>query len=463
MNLIANVALLGFVPIALAIAALVRGPMGIAAVIVGGWLFLPSGRGFNLPGLPPYNKPMAITLAALLATMIFRPGDLLSLRPRWFDIPAVAWCITPLFSSLTNGLGLYDGASEVYGQVMLWGIPYLIGRTVFRSPGAAKSFVIAIFVGGLVYVPLCLWESRMSPQLHLQVFGYRPSKFTMVYRLGGYRPIVFTRHGLELGMFMTMASVAGVWIWFSGLRRRVMGMRARWAAIGLYLVTLWCRSMSGIALLLMGSTAQWMTRARPAAKWILVAMAALPFAYMSVRIPGVWEGEPLLTIVEAIDAQRAVSFQARFDGEDAVLENARRKLLLGWGGHGGGRASQQDDDLVPVDGLWVIYLGKYGLLGVVSFFMAQQLPTLLFLWRSPGRMLLRHTMAPAAAMATILVLVGLNSLLNAFPSTIDAVGAGLVGSALSMRRTVWSKSPSRANGPGPASSGTRSMAGIKPA
>ena len=55
----------------------------------------------------------------------------------WFDIPIVVWCFTPLASSLSNGLGVYDGLSACLSEIVLWGIPYYLGR-VYRDLGDAR-------------------------------------------------------------------------------------------------------------------------------------------------------------------------------------------------------------------------------------------------------------------------------------------------------------------------------------
>ena len=69
-------------------------------------------------------------------------------------------------------------------------------------------------------MPLCLYEIRMSPQLHYLVYGFYPSFFGMSVRFGGYRPTVFLQHGLAVGMWMTSASLVGVWLWYSRASRR---------------------------------------------------------------------------------------------------------------------------------------------------------------------------------------------------------------------------------------------------
>ena len=90
-----------------------------------------------------------------------------------------------------------------------WGVPYFLGRSYLLEPRALRELTWAIFLGGLVYVPLCLFEMRISPQLHKWAYGFRSSAFAMELRWGGYRPQVFMQSGLAVAMWMTSASLVG--------------------------------------------------------------------------------------------------------------------------------------------------------------------------------------------------------------------------------------------------------------
>src|SRR6478735_6872027 len=112
--------------------------------------------------LPDIDKITASTAGVLLGVMLFDPARLMSFRPKWFDIPMFCWCFTPFLSSMANGLGAWDGGSVVLEQLALFGIPYLIGRVYFNDWEGFRELGIAIFLGGVIYVPLCLMEIKMS-------------------------------------------------------------------------------------------------------------------------------------------------------------------------------------------------------------------------------------------------------------------------------------------------------------
>jgi hypothetical protein len=64
-----------------------------------------------------------------------------------------------------------------------------------------------------------------------------------------------------------------------------------------------------------------------------------------------------------VSPDRAQSLDFRFFHEQQLLEHARQKFLLGWGGWGRNRLASS-----VTDGYWIISLGQYGLLGFVCLF-----------------------------------------------------------------------------------------------
>ena len=52
------------------------------------------------------------------------------------------------------------------------------------------AIAVGIFIGGLVYAPLCLIEMRLSPQLHRWIYGYMANAFAHSVRGEGYKPTV---------------------------------------------------------------------------------------------------------------------------------------------------------------------------------------------------------------------------------------------------------------------------------
>ncbi len=166
--------------------------------------------------------------------------------------PAAVFMVVPFASSMSNGLGAYDGFSAIVWQLITWGIPYSIGRCVFRTKRHVADLVDSIILCGLLYVPLCLWEVKMSPQLHTQVYGFHQHSFAQSMRGGGWRPVVFMQHGLQVALWMCGCLVLCFSEWFVG-QRKFFGKFSMIGIIVLMLGTfVLLKSVGAVALAILG-------------------------------------------------------------------------------------------------------------------------------------------------------------------------------------------------------------------
>ena len=186
MTILVPVALFGWIPLILLLFLLATPRRAVIVAFIGAWLFLPMAS-YAVLALPDFTKMTATSYGAMLGVVLFDATRLIRFRPSWIDIPIVVYCAVPMATSLLNGLGVYDGASAIAASVITWGLPYFIGRLYFSDLAGLRELAIGIFVGGLVYLPLCLYEIRMSPQLHNMFYGYHQHDFGMTRRLGGWR------------------------------------------------------------------------------------------------------------------------------------------------------------------------------------------------------------------------------------------------------------------------------------
>src|SRR5687767_4432675 len=127
-----ELALYAWIPVVLFLFTVLQPRHAVITAYVGGWLFLPVFA-IDVVGLPPFSKVSASAYAVLLGAILFDLDRLLTFRPRWFDLPMAVWCCSPLFASLSNGLGWYDGLSGILSEIVLWGIPYYLGRVYFSD------------------------------------------------------------------------------------------------------------------------------------------------------------------------------------------------------------------------------------------------------------------------------------------------------------------------------------------
>ena len=387
--------------------------------------------GVRITALPDFGKIMAANLAILLGTALFDAGRLPTFRPRLIDLPIAAWFICPFFSSLINGLGAYDGASSVFGNVMTWGIPYLIGRLYFSDLPSLRELAIAIFIGGLIYVPFCLWEIRMSPQLHAMIYGGKKTGFIQTIRYGGYRPVVFMQHGLMVSMWLTTATLAGWSLWRSGNLRHLFGVPIAWLLPLLIVTTVLCKSTYALVLLFLGIVVMSVCKRMHSAVPLMCLIMVVP-TYMVLRSQNILAVDTVTSIAsEIFPEDRVRSLSIRLEQEDVLSARAMQRPLFGWGGWG--RSSSTDPvtgqpTLKGLDALWTITLGSSGIIGIASFTMTMLLAPFLVLWRRPGRFWSDASSAPLMVMVTLLVLHMLDNLLNGMINPIfPLIASGLGG------------------------------------
>ena len=409
--------------------ALIPPPRAAAAAVVGAWLALPPAA-IAIGGLPDISKEWVTTVGILLGTLLFGVPYALRFRPRWFDLPMLLWCVTGIATSLQTGLGLYDGLAEMVKLVLTWGMPYLFGRLYFGNLDGMRTFTIAMIVGGLAYVLPCLWEIRMSPNLLVHLYGIRHN---IEVRGGGYRPTVFFWTGLECGLWMTAASMTAWWLWKCDTIRKIGGVSFGSVLLSILIgTTILCRATGALALLVCGMMILWIS-ARIRTRLILASFLFIGPVYVAIRVPNLWSGQQAVDLAERIvGAERANSLRYRFMCEDLLIAKARQQPLLGWGGWGGSDAYFGADTAYPkkveTDGMWIIYFGTKGLVGLTCLYLAMMLPAGLFVWRFPPRLWADPRVAPASLAAVMLTLYIVDCLLNGFVNLIYiTLAGGLMG------------------------------------
>ena len=408
-----------------------------AAVVIIGWLFLPASQGaiYSIPGIPFHMKTNALCLAVLLGIVVKDPEALKRFRFGWMDIPIIGWCIAPFFSSITNGLGPYDGCGAALPQAVDWGIPYLTGRIYFGTYDGLKDLGIGMFIGALVVAPLALIEMVISPQFHIIFYGYYPHDFSQTKRGVGYRPSVFMKHGLELAIYNASAVVMGWQLFLCKTIRRVVPLLKVPlfpALTGLTVVLLISRSSGALMLCLLALgllQASLLLRS----KIPLFVLLVLPLAYMNLRATGAWDGQNLIEASKKLtgNEERVGSLSFRLFNENLLVEKARMRLIFGWAGYQRSFVTDENGRFISVpDGMWILTLGKNGLFGLSALSASILLAPFLFFWKTPSRRIGDPMVAPAAAFAICLCIFMADSLFNAFYNPVLMVAAGGLSSLL---------------------------------
>ena len=420
--------LYAWVPAVLFLFTVLKPRHAVIVAYLGGWLFLPI-FGVDLKGLPPYSKVSATAYGALFGALLFDTDRLTSFRPRWFDLPIALWCVAPLFASLSNKIGAfggaYDGLSAMLSEIVMWGIPYYLGRIYFSDWEGVRELAVGVFIGGLVYLPLCLIEMRMSPQLHRWIYGYHQHSFGQQRRWGGYRPMVFMQHGLACAMWMTTASVVGLWLWMSGNVKKLFSVPMWLLVPPMIMTAVLCKSAGALILLLIGlATFYWVRYVRNALP-LLLLIVFIP-AYVGLRASSLWSGQDLVDAARVLFSDsRARSLQVRLDAENLLTEKALKKPAFGWGRWNRNRViDERGKDQAVTDGMWVIVLGQAGFTGLAAITTTILLPALLFWRRCPTRWWMHPMAAAGAAFAVLLPLHMVDNLWNAMLNPIYVLVIG---------------------------------------
>lgn len=419
----------GWIPIVLYLFTRYSPQRAVIISFVVAWLFLPQAA-IVLPSIPDYTKMSATCYGILLAVFVFDSGRFSTFKPGWIDGLMGLYCISPFISSMANGLGAYDGVSSSLEQVVSWGLPYFFGRLYLSNLAGMKQLAIAIFAGGLAYIPFTVYESRFSPQLHRMVYGYHArADFSQTMRMGGYRPTVFMAHGLAVGAWMMAAALVGIWLWKSGVLKKFWDKPMKTLVPVLVISFLNCRSTGAYLLLVFGLLILFLgSKLKTYIPLILLVVFISTYLYMGAtgyitpdRRDSIEE-----FVTKTLNAERAQSLIFRLENEELLSEKARQRPVFGWGGWG--RARVYDDygkDISVTDSLWIIAFGNQGAFGLITLFSTMIVPSfLLCVSRYPPKIWAHPLAAPAVCVAVVTVLFALDCVLNAMPNPIFTLSSG---------------------------------------
>jgi hypothetical protein len=426
-------ALFAWIPVILVLFALLPARRAVVAGSVAAWLLLPP-IAIDVPGIPSYDKAAAAMLGILLATLIFEPHRLLSFHPRWFDLPMLLWCVCPFMSSVMNGLGTYDGISAATRQALAWLLPYSVGRLYLTDLESMRELAWGMVIGSTCLIPCCFFEIRMSPMIGLLVYGVGGQGAFEGTRYGLFRPHVFFSSPLELGLWMSAATLVAWWLWRTRQLKTLGGLPGGAIVAALLFTTIACRVTGAIVLLLIGMAVLWICwrRKKTWAVWALLLVAP---AYYCVRMTNLWSGSQAVELARAVvgDA-RADSLDFRLGNEELLIAKALQQPIFGWGGWGRNLVyDEYDHQFSIIDGMWMVALGSYGIVGLTLFTVAVLLPAVLFVTRYSVSEWDQPQVAAAAALAIVVDLTLVDGLFNGMLDVVYVLAAGGLANVASSR------------------------------
>ncbi|MFM7470881.1 MAG: O-antigen ligase domain-containing protein [Nodosilinea sp.] len=420
-NFIAALAMFLWIPFVFLLFRALPTQRAIVIAFIIGTLFLPEVQ-LIIPGFPDYTKISAASYVILIYTLVSKDSyRIRQFRLHWFDIPMLIWCITPFFSYLANDLSSYDALSATLEQTMKWGVPFFLGRIYLNDVPGLRNLAIGIFAGGVAYIPFCIFEMRMAPQLHMILYGGFPhDSFAQAVRGNGFRPTVFVRHGLILSFIMITALVVGVWLWKTGILKKIFGIPMIAVIPIFFLTDILLRSTGAyitllVALVLLFSSVL-IFRSNLGPYLMIGGVVFYLFVVITYQNPDITNN--IINFLSGfVDPERIDSLKFRFDNENILLEKAKQQLFLGWGGYGRNfvvKADEWGETKTVVDSLWIITIGSLGLLGLISLFSSVFLPVISLLnTKSPVKVWDKAEFAAPGVLSLVLLMYSVEILVNA--------------------------------------------------
>ncbi len=427
-NLLAWAALVLSLPISLLIVSRWRPAVSVPIVLIGSQMFIPSGFGFDVPGLPSIDKSIIPQWTALIGCLIFWRGSFARAKPgRGLDLFIVLRILGYLGSCLTNrdplifprgfvpGLSFFTFMSGTMGMILYWWPSIFMGRTLIKTSKDLRTVFVILVSGAMIYTILAIVEMIFSPQLNMWFYGYYPTNFIQAIRGNHYRPMVFMNHGLILAFFLSLSSMAAAALGQTGAR--VLGFKGRAVAIYLVVILILCHSLGALMYAVLVVPLIWFASVKAQTK-IATIVAFLAFSYPVARAFDLVPVDDINAfVVDKFGQDRAGSLGLRLQEEAYVMNRALQRPVFGWGG--GARSFRLDPvtgaNRSTTDGLWAIELGIHGVVGFVSIFGMLLYPV----WRS-RRAVARLTDPEDRTLVACLALMGAVYMVELIPnSSID--------------------------------------------
>jgi len=373
MTILVPIMLFGWVILTVILFFTLKPHRAVLFSVIGGCLFLPMVS-YNLPGFPEYSKNTAIALGLILGGRLSGQRKAASFEWKLYDLPMFLWCLSPIVTSLTNQLGFYDGLASSFENIIIWGIPYLTGRIYFNSASTLRDLCLGIIIGGLLYVPLCLYEIRMSPQLSNTFYGFFPHSFLQHFRYFGFRPIVFMQHGLMVSLWMAVSSIIAFWFWLSRDIKQLKGIPTMPFIVAVLVITsVLCKSANGWFTLVIGCGFYFINRySKTRIPFLLLILIVLFYIGLrSINFISAHDVEKAAAYV--FDAERIESLAYRLSAEDLFTIKALERPLFGWGGYDRGIPVDPNTGqylITTIDSLWLIVFSSQGYFGLIVLFSA---------------------------------------------------------------------------------------------
>ncbi len=387
---------------------------------IGGICFLPK-LSIDLPVIT-YNKEVAIALGILIGEALSKKR--VKYKKNNFDRILILYCfISPIISSVINGFGAYEGFVNGLALFFSWGVSFVTGRKYFRKEEDLKLLIRYILAGVLIYVPLCQYELRMSPQLNLKIYGFFQHSWIQHFRYGGYRPIVFMTHGLMVSFWLMAGAVVSFWMWRDKNIRKMFHLPLLIVFAVCFTTLVMSKSKGALFLGILGLFSWFIYKRKTTEKFFVLLIIIVP-VYFLLRIQSLVTVNDLSILMSRFfDEERIESLLFRLNSEEVLLKSmGLGQVFWGWSrwARGINGVNPLTNRAVVVDSLWIISYASQGLLGLLSQFTLILAGPLTII----RNMKKNHFCLESIVLCLIIILFAYDCLVNAMMNVIYTLCSG---------------------------------------
>jgi hypothetical protein len=377
-NIFGPIALVAWIPFTFYLFTRFKPAVAGTISVVGGALFLPEKVKFLLPLLPDLDKTSITVIATFLACFVRARAKIAENKAMSMDVCLAFLLVGQIGMWLTNtdwlvgdnapaprpGLTYYESIAGCLSDIVnVYGM-FWLGRTLVSRSQDAMAMARTTMGLGLVYAVCCLIEIRLSPQMHFWFYGFAQHDFMQTMRGGGFRPMVFSSHGIVVARFMAVAALMGVLLW------RLNGLKPKqgWMLLAMIAVFVLCKSTGAIVLFAVFGPLVALTKSSTQAR-LAFAIAVIVATYPALRGADYIPVDDALELARKVSQERADSLQTRFDNEGLLLARARERMWFGWGGFDRHNTfNEHGQPQLIVDGEWIGTFVTRGIIGFIGYY-----------------------------------------------------------------------------------------------
>ncbi|MCP3672114.1 MAG: hypothetical protein GY814_17130, partial [Gammaproteobacteria bacterium] len=232
-----------------------------------------------------FNRWTVAPAGLLVGFYFYKRKSLMHWPFGWIDLPMLTFILMPLISLAGNGFeNIGNGLTKAGWYIGFYGFGYFICRLTFQGKEDLQLLTKAVVIFGVVYALPGLYESFVGPDNYIAVklLGAKPP--VNAYRLGGYRPSVFT-DGVTNSFLYACMAFAAFWMLMHANSYKIKRLRMAPAATFLLGCEIWFRGISGYLSTSIGAVCLIATRRRATVVTLLVVLL-LATSYMGLRASG---------------------------------------------------------------------------------------------------------------------------------------------------------------------------------